>query len=143
MRLAKEKPEYLAVVKKCCEAHHREKVKEYSLGFEWNDVGVWPMKLLRLATEYELLKVTYKSNSATCYEIKDIEGVEKALKDIEAGKVARPAERAVALKVWLSESTMRRLRAYIAKELPEHWDAEGLVMERALNAFLDQQESGT
>lgn len=138
LRIAKEKPEYLHVVKRCVEAHHKEKTKQYSLGFEWNDVGVWPVRLLRLATEYDLLEVTYKSNSATCYMVKDIEGVEKALGDIEVGKLATTADRGMTLKIWLSESTMRKLRAYISKEFPDNWDAENTVVERALNAFLDK-----
>ena len=108
------------------------------MGFEWNDVGVWPVRLLRLATEYDLLEVTYKSNSATCYMVKDIEGVEKALGDIEVGKLATTADRGMTLKIWLSESTMRKLRAYISKEFPDNWDAENTVVERALNAFLDK-----
>lgn len=141
LRIAKEKPEYIHVAKKCVEAHHEEKTKQYALGFEWSDIGVWPAKLARLATEYDLLKVTYKSNSATCYMVRDIEGVEKALRDIEVGKIATTADTGMTLKVWLSESTMRKLRAYISKELPDNWDAENTVVERALIAFLDNFQS--
>jgi hypothetical protein len=138
LRIAKERPDYLALVRKCVEAHHRERRKEYSLGFEWHDVGAWPAKLLRLATEYEVLEVTYKSNSATCYMVRDIEGVEKALKDIEENKVATQSGKSIALKVWLSEPTMKKLRAYIAREFPDNWDAENIVVERALVEFLDR-----
>jgi hypothetical protein len=142
LRIARQKPEYLPVVKKCIEAHQKEKTKNYSLGFEWDDVGVWPVKLLRLATEYDLLEVTYKSNSATCYMVKDIESVERALQDIEANRAAAPIEKSRAVKVWLSESTMRRLRGYIAREFSDDWDAESIVVERAVNAFLDKFAEG-
>ena len=98
---------------------------------------VWPAKLALLATKYDLLKVTYKSNSTTCYMVNDIEGVEKALQDIETGRIAKSAD-GVVLRVWLSPATMNKLRAYIARELSDHWDPEALVVERALNSFLDK-----
>ena len=135
MRICNEKPEYIPIVRKCVESHRIEKKKQNSLGFEWSDVRVWPAKLALLATKYDLLKVTYKSNSATCYMVSDIEGVEKALQDIEMGRIAKSAD-GVVLRVWLSAATMNKLRAYIARELPDHWDPEALVVERALNSFL-------
>jgi hypothetical protein len=107
------------------------------LGFEWSDVRVWPVKLALLATEYDLLKVTYKSNSATCYMVSDIEGAEKALQAIEAGRIARSVEEGMALRVWLSATTMKKLKDYVTKEFPAQWDAEGIVVERALNLFLN------
>jgi len=142
LKIAKQRPDYLPLLKKCVEAHHEEKLKQYSLGFEWDDVGVWPAKLLRLATEYEVLEVTYRSNSATCYMVRDIEGVEKALQDVEANRLATPSQKSLPLKVWLSEPTMRRLRSYIAKEFADDWEAENMVVERALNTFLDKFSDG-
>ena len=135
--ISKEKPEYISIVKKCVESHHAEEKKQYSLGFEWSDVRVWPVKLALLATKYDLLKVTYKSNSTTCYMFSDIEGVEKALQDIESGRIAKSAE-GIVIRVWLSAATMNKLRAYIARELSDHWDPETLIVERALNSFLDR-----
>ncbi len=141
MNLYRQRPEYLAVVMKCVEAHHKQKEIQYSLGFEWSDVGVWPpTKLALLATEYELLKVSYKSNSATCYMVKDIEGVEKALQDIEGKRVAASDKQAVPIKVWLSGDTLQRFRAYLAKEFSDSWDAESLVVGRAVNLFLEKNE---
>jgi len=135
--ISKEKPEYISIVKKCVESHHAEEKKQYSLGFEWSDVRVWPVKLALLATKYDLLKVTYKSNSTTCYMVSDIEGVQKALQDIESGRIAKSAE-GIVIRVWLSAATMNKLRAYIARELSDHWDPETLIVERALNSFLDR-----
>ena len=136
--LAKQRPEYVPVVKKCVEAHRKEEQKKHQLGFEWGDVGVWPIKLMRLATDYDLLTITYKSNSATCYMVKDIEGVERALQDVAAGRIAASVEGGMALRVWLSATTVKKLKTYTASEFPECWDAEGLVVERALNLFLDE-----
>jgi hypothetical protein len=137
IRISKEKPEYISIVKKCVESHHDEEKKQYSLGFELSDVRVWPVKLALLATKYDLLKVTYKSNSTTFYMVSDIEGVEKALQDIESGRIAKSAE-GIVIRVWLSAATMNRLGAYIARELSDHWDPETLIVERALNSFLDR-----
>ncbi len=144
MRVSKEKPRLMAEVLKCVEAHHKEKIKQHILGFEWNEAGVWPINLVLLATKYDLLDVTYKSNSATCYMVKDIEGVEKALKDIEAGRIAAYSSNGgMSLRLWLSATTMKRLRAYVEKELPGSWDAEALVVERALNLLLKNGEGST
>ena len=135
MHICKERSEYISILRKCIAAHHKEKEKQHSLGFEWSDVRVWPVKLALLATEYDLLKVTYKSNSATCYMVSDIEGAEKALQDIEVGRIAMSVEEGMALRVWLSATTMKKLREYVKKEFPTQWDAEGIVVERALNLF--------
>src|ERR1035437_3427029 len=123
VRVFKEKPVYMPIIKKCLDAHHEKRKQPYALGFEWDELNVTPIRLSLLATEYDLLKVTYKSNSATCYMIKDIDGVEKALQDIEAGKVGVPAGKGgmAAMKVWLSEPTMAKLHGYVARELPGLW----------------------
>lgn len=138
MRVSKEKPRLMPDVLKCVKAHYQEKAKEHSLGFEWNEAGVWPVTLVLLTTRYDLLRITYKSNSATCYMIKDISGVEKALKDIDEGKIATyKSDGGKSLRLWLSAATMDKLRVYIEKELADNWDAEALVIERALNSFLN------
>ncbi len=138
MRVSKEKPRLMPDVLKCVKVHYREKAKEHSLGFEWNDAGVWPVTLALLATRYDLLQITYKSNSATCYMIRDIDGVEKALRDIDEGKIAAyKSDGGKSLRLWLSAATMNKLKVYIGKELAGNWDAEALVIERALNLFLN------
>lgn len=100
-----------------------------------------PSILVLLATKYGLFKITYKSNRATCYRLKDPKAVEEALNDIEAKKISLPEEENVVLRVCLSKETAKRLRRYIDDELPECWDVENLVIERALNSFLDRYES--
>lgn len=64
IRVFKEKPEYVPIIRKCIEVH-REKQKQALTGFEWDDVKVFPVRLVVLATKYDLLDVTYKSNSST------------------------------------------------------------------------------
>ena len=143
MRINRERPDYLPIVKKCIAAHHKQKEASYSNGFEWSDLeNVGASVLYSLATKYEFLKLEYKSNSATCYMVKDVENAEKALRDIEAGKIAIPtSEGGKALKIWLSAATMKKLKEYMAKEFPGQWDAEALTVERALNLFLDKSSS--
>ena len=135
LRLYHEKPEYLDVVKKCVEAHKQELTTPYLLGFEWEDVAVMPVILTLLVTKYDLLEVTYKSNSSTCYMLKDIDNVEKALKDIDAKKSVTPQEGSV-IRIWLSAGQRTKLKAYIDRELPGCWDPENVVVERAVNEFL-------
>lgn len=142
IQIDRERTEYISIVRKCIEAHHKQKEKQACLGFEWNDVGVWPVKLAFLATEYDFLEVTYKSNSATCYMVKDIAGAEKALRDIDAQMVATHDDHGIALKIWLSRNTMERLRLYLASKFSDQWDAESLIVERALNLFLDNDIVG-
>ena len=95
--------DYIPIVQRCLIAHKKGIETPYWLGFRWDDadVMVWPAMLARLATHYGLLKISYKSNSARCYQVIDPEGMEKALQDIEAGKVAwsKPKE-AGPLKLW-------------------------------------------
>lgn len=141
MRIFKEKPEYISIVKKCVDAHHREKENQYSLGFKWSDVRVWAPKLALLATDYSFLKITFKSNSQTCYMVEDIRGAEQALRDIEEKRVAAPNSESTLVKVWLSPKTTQRLRSYLSRELPDKWDAESLVLERAVNLFLEKNDS--
>ena len=145
VRAFKEKPVYMPIIKKCVGAHHETEKQPYGQGFEWDDLNVTPIRLSLLATEFDLLQVTYKSNSATRYMVKDISGVERALQDIDAGKIGSPSTKGgmAALKVWLSEPTMAKLRGYVAREMPGLWDAEALVIERSLNLFLDQSGSSS
>lgn len=105
IRIAKERPQYVDIVKKCIKAHRNEEKKKHSLGFEWNDAGVLYVKSALLATEYDFLKVTYKSNSATCYMVKDIEGAKKAVQDIEMKRISMRDKQDRPLKIWLSSNT--------------------------------------
>ena len=141
MRMNRERPDYLPIVKKCIAAHHKQKEASYSNGFEGSDLqGVLAVDLYLLAAKYDFLKLTFKSNSSTCYMVKDVENAEKALRDIEAGKIATPtSEDGKALKIWLSAATMKKLKDYTAEEFPGQWDCEAMTVERALNFFLDKE----
>ncbi len=38
MRINRERPDYLPIIKKCIAAHHKQKEASYSNGFEWSEV---------------------------------------------------------------------------------------------------------
>ena len=137
LRLYNEKPEYIPIVKKCVEAHHLEITIPHHLGFEWNDAEVMPIILTLLVTKYGILEVTYKSNSSTCYMVRNIENVEKALSYIDSQK-AHPPDEGTVIRIWLSMEQRNKLRVYIERELPGDWDPESIVLDRALNEFLDR-----
>lgn len=141
MRINRERSDYLPIVKKCIAAHYKQKEASYSNGFEWSDLeNVGASVLYSLATKYEFLKLEYNSRSTKGYLVKDVENAEKALRDIEAGKIATPtSEDGKALKLWLSAATMKKLKDYTDKEFPGQWDAEALTVERALNFFLNKE----
>jgi len=103
-KLYREKPEYLALLKPCCEAHRRverkaiERARKYgysdssSLGFEHTDIKIDTddFKLamgiprrLNVLTNMGFLEVNFHSNSSTNYKVINIEVVEKALSKIE------------------------------------------------------------
>lgn len=140
IRITSERPGYLSIIKKCVEAHHREEKKQPPIGFRWHEVGVWPVKLALLATVHGLLKIMHKTNRAIYYMVQDIEGTEKALHDIEAKRVATPGGQGRALRVWLSNNTTQRLNTYLVKEFPDEPDAESIIVQRALNLFLDKED---
>jgi hypothetical protein len=48
------------------------------LGWEWFDVETHPAKLIRLVTE-GIVRVNFKSNSSTCYLLKERQAVKTAL----------------------------------------------------------------
>jgi len=138
IRLAKEKPAWIPAIRKCVAAHGKKEQKEYPLGFQWSDVGVAASILYTLNTKYELLEVTYKSNSSTCYMVKDIAVVDLALQDINDEKIFTPDKGGGVLRVHLSAATLSRLKEYIAKEYSGDWDAENIVVEMAINEFFDE-----
>ena len=104
LKLHKEKPEYFALLKPCCEAHRRveqkaiERARKYgygdssSLGFEHTDIkldtddfkltmGI-PRRLNVLAN-LGFVEVSFKSNSSTNYKVAHVEEVERILAEIE------------------------------------------------------------
>lgn len=140
MHIARAKPEYLPLIRKCVEAHHKEQNRQYCVGFEWHDVGAFAIHLYLLATKYDSLKITHKTDKKTYYMVKDIEGAEKALHDIAAARVATPSGQGRALRVWLSDKTTQRLSTYLSNEFSDGPAAESIVVERAVNLFLDKAD---
>ena len=102
LKLYSEKPDYITILKSCCEAHRRveqeamERAKKYGygdtswLGFEHTDVKTDDFKLamavprrLNILANMGFLEVSFKSNTSTNYKVIDIGEVEKALARIE------------------------------------------------------------
>jgi len=75
----KEHPDYVKTLEKAVE-HEEQNVSNKSyLGWEWYDVETLGAKLMRLVTS-GIVRVNFKSRSATCYLLKDKESVKEALK---------------------------------------------------------------
>lgn len=108
LKLHKEKPEYLALLKPCCEAHRRverkaiERARKYgysdssSLGFEHTDIklDIDDFKLamgiprrLNILANLGFVEVSFRSNSSTNYKVVDIDEVERILHQLEQFKI--------------------------------------------------------
>lgn len=70
------------IAERALELEEDAKNREHWLGFEWNDVEASERKLRSLVGS--LLKVTFKSNNAICYRLKDPSAVRQALKRAQA-----------------------------------------------------------
>jgi len=146
IKMSQEHPQYIPLLKKCLVTHHRKESDRYfeTLGFESEDVPCNAKSLTDLFNDYpEVVKRVYNSHHSKGYVIVNVPEVEKALGDIHAGKVATYADSDVFLRIRLGPSTVNRLREYTASELSE-WDdnmAVWLVIERAINEFLDRQRA--
>jgi len=106
-RLAKlynDNPDYIVVLKACCEAHRRgqqeavERARKYGhdeihwLGFERIDVrldtdniglAMSVPRMLNVLANMGFLEISFKSNTCTCYKVTDIKKMERALQEIE------------------------------------------------------------
>lgn len=76
--LLDKKPEFLKTLKLAIEKEDENVAKDTYLGWQWFDVETHPVKLIKLVTE-GIVKVNFKSNSSTCYKLKDKEDVRKVL----------------------------------------------------------------
>jgi Holliday junction DNA helicase RuvB len=105
LKLYEEKPEYVAILQACCEAHRRDeeshRQQSYGwLGFEHTDIKLdtddWKLAMgvprrLNVLANMGFLEVTFSSNSSTCYKVIDIDEVEEALRSIgEVEEVIEP-----------------------------------------------------
>ena len=88
LKLYQERPEYLAILKSCCEAHHRGCNQPYWLGFEHTDIkldtddfklAMSIPRRLNILANLGLLEVSFHSNSSTNYKVPNIEEVGRVL----------------------------------------------------------------
>ena len=119
-KLHREKPEYFALLKCCCEAHRRveqkaiERAKKYgygdssSLGFEHIDIrldsddyklAMGIPRRLNILANLGFIEVSFKSNSSTNYKVLDIDKVEMVLKELEQFKVKHEYQAAQQLEI--------------------------------------------
>lgn len=95
LKLHREKPDYLTILKACCEAHRSRSNEDHWLGFSHTDIQVdsddfrlmmgIPRRLNVLAN-MGFLEVSFKSNSSTCYKVPEIEETERVLAEIEEAR---------------------------------------------------------
>ena len=77
-QLLSEKPDYLKTLDLAIKHEEQNASNKNYLGWEWYHVETHPAKLVRLVTS-GIVRVNFKSNSATCYLLKDREAVRRAL----------------------------------------------------------------
>lgn len=80
--LLTEKPDYLKTLRLAIQKEDENSSNKTYLGWEWYDVETHPAKLIRLVTS-GVAKVNFKSNSSTCYLLKEREVVRKVLPKFE------------------------------------------------------------
>lgn len=80
--LLRGKGEFRKTLDLAVEAEEQHANEPHYLGWQWFDVETHPTRLMRLVTE-GIAKVNFKSNSSTCYMLKDRNGVKKALSNVE------------------------------------------------------------
>lgn len=77
-QLLSQKPDYLKTFDLAIKHEEQNASNKNYLGWEWYHVETHPAKLVRLVTS-GIVRVNFKSNSATCYLFKDREAARKAL----------------------------------------------------------------
>ena len=73
------KPEYLKTLQLAVQKEEENLSNKQYLGWQWFDVETHPAKLVKLITS-GITKVGFKSNSSTCYLLKNRESVKRAIK---------------------------------------------------------------
>ena len=79
VQLLAQKPEYLKTLQLAVEKEEDNLSNKQYLGWQWSDVETHPAKLMTLITN-SIAKVNFKSNSSTCYLLKNRESVKRAIK---------------------------------------------------------------
>ncbi len=71
-------PKATAVLRAAVGEEESRSGEEHYLGWEWHQVRAYPASLMKLVVD-GLIKVNYKSNSATCYLLVDREATKLAV----------------------------------------------------------------
>jgi hypothetical protein len=79
VQLITQKPEYLKTIKLAVQKEEENISNKQYLGWQWFDVETHPAKLVKLITS-GITKVNFKSNSSTCYLLKNRDSVKRAIK---------------------------------------------------------------
>ena len=79
VQLLSQKPEYLKTLQLAVQKEEENLSNKQYLGWQWFDVETHPAKLMNLVTN-SIAKVNFKSNNSTCYLLKNIESVKRAIK---------------------------------------------------------------
>jgi hypothetical protein len=85
IQLLSQKPDYLKTLQLAVSKEEQNSTNKNYLGWQWFDVETHPARLIRLVTS-GIARVNFKSNSATCYLLKDREAIKKALAESKTGK---------------------------------------------------------
>lgn len=79
VQLLSQKPEYLKTLQLAVQKEEENLSNKEYLGWQWFEVETHPAKLMNLVTS-SIVKVNFKSNNSTCYLLKNIESVKRAIK---------------------------------------------------------------
>lgn len=79
IQLLSQKPEYLKTLQLAVQKEEENTSNKQYLGWQWFDVETHPAKIMKLITS-SIIRVNYKSNSATHYLLKNRESVKRAIK---------------------------------------------------------------
>jgi hypothetical protein len=85
VQLLSQKPDYLKTLELAIRNEEQNSTNKNYLGWEWHHVETHPARLIRLVTS-GIARVNFKSNSATCYLLKDREAIKKALAEFRLRK---------------------------------------------------------
>lgn len=81
-----EDPKLQEILRRFVQAERAGRQKEYFLGLEWFEVQANARYLNSLVTR-SLVRISFKSNSSTCYVLEDLELTDKVLRKISGEKV--------------------------------------------------------
>ena len=71
-------PEYERILLEAVQHEEENEGNPHYLGWEWHEVRAYPARLMKLVVA-RIIKINYKSNSATCYLLLDRAATKAAL----------------------------------------------------------------